>query len=260
MSFHILLLASLLFGMLANAAVLHGNRSSVIEQIEDKPSSDTTSSLHLPEDKDYGHLDLVDSNLNHGPDALSKLKDRPTTESLYLPEDKPSTLNHGPVASHQVITRQVLPHFHCPLAPTCAGPTDCLYADPAHCNGFIHCDANGVAWVGYCPMASMIWNDVQKICDYAKEKGDVGYAKAPEEERAGGEKKEEAGEKNEAETKVETRTIAMVPHIHPAPYPQYTERGMYMKHYPNSAAAPARGGSEGMAIMLGLVVVGFAFL
>ena len=224
MSFHTLLLASLLFGTIANAAVLNGspgltqvkdisnispdlNHGPVVHGHANKRSPGSILPLYHIEpysftidvpspSNDYGVSDdfiegvsagfnagydvaseddgkedlivLPDKNLNHGPVITRKV---PTSNHDPTGPSHPHCANSDCGRGRKVITRQILPSFHCPAAPTCNDPKACLYADPNRCSGFIQCDVNGVAWLGYCPMESMIWNSEKNICDYAKEKG-----------------------------------------------------------------------------------------
>ena len=90
-----------------------------------------------------------------------------------LPRPKPNNrILPSPLLTHGVVTRQMHPNFNCSAVTGNSGCTtgiDCLYADPDGCSLFIHCDKNNVAWAGYCPMESMVWNDKAKHCDYSRD-------------------------------------------------------------------------------------------
>jgi hypothetical protein len=214
---HIILLASLFIGTVANAAVLN---SPGLAQVRGKQNIDGVSSVHVFPNNGFAPFRIDPSN--------------PKPTSLAPAESYPIK------ATKEVVPRQVHPSFSCPTTTgysSCKGATNCLYVDPERCNGYIHCDANGVAWTGYCPMESMVWNDDKKICDYAKEKVDVFCHK---------EGTATTGEK------VIFEAVA---------FPQYPKRGMYMgKPKSGKSAAPSSRQPLKKTTLLGLCVVGAAFV
>jgi len=210
-SLHVLLFASLFLGILANAAVPLGASHA---QTLGKPSEPTNS---------------AGPPLHHFP--------------IHNPAYGSPQVHHA---------RQVNPTFNCAALTggfDCKDAKDCLFADPDRWNGFIHCDQNHVAWKGYCPMESMIWNDEMKICDYAKEKRSVGC--------------KIHGEKNEVE-----KTISLNAD-HPFGRPS-SPRRFYVNHLQNggatdsgkSAAPPGavRDNKVSRILMIVGSVVGIVFL